>query len=689
MALQKSAIAGRAFCAMAFCAVLAATHAMAQDMTIENGVFALDLSVSDDGIPYVAAGTWHGARTPVFRHTGPPPGIEAWAPEGLWAGDAGEPVWRRIEGGAFPGAEASRRLKRGLNMTWRVELVPETALFRVQVQLANNGSEPVAVPWYPAWDACWKVAGLEEKVFWWSALSFVERSTELSENRPVVLGSRLHSSDNRPDGQNPYWMFRGRNGRLFFGIEWCGGWRATLQRQGGGIHVNVKLPPEETQLVLAPGERIAGPVLVIAVTRQAEEREARRDWMQYRVRMAEALYNQPGPWYPFAYNNWYTTRFDLDTAFLERQIEAMDAFGLDTFIIDAGWYKAVGDWTPDPDKFKPGELEAILKRVNDKGVIPGIWSCPQFIKAEKDKLPPEVDQPGFYRKFIDGWLVDYVQRAGGGGTDFTVFLLEHVRRLRERYHAGWWKYDQDFFTAETRHGVMKNVAAFQHALVTVRNANPDLYIENCQSGGRMINELTVLATQNQWIRDGGDTGLKHAESNFREALGALGFLPPWTVNRWTNNIDRNEAADTEFTRMYCRSAMSGTWGIVADLPRIEPRQRDVVIEEVKHYRRLNELKSDCRYDIHPEDLRAPASGIVYYSGDGRRAGLLMLRNRREQEAFVFHVALAGLAANAKVRVDDVDLEAVAEEDSDRLRAEGLDVAFNKERMSALVFIDAR
>ncbi|MCP4640579.1 MAG: hypothetical protein GY851_09110, partial [bacterium] len=311
----------------------------------------------------------------------------------------------------------------------------------------------------------------------------------------------------------------------------------------------------------------------------------------------------------------------------------------------------------------------------------GIWTCPQFLRADADNLPPEVDQPGRYEKFIDGHLLDLA------GMGFTEFLLEHVAQMRERYHADWWKYDQLLFTEETRHGVMKNVVAFEDAIRSVRAAHPDLMIENCQSGGRMINEFTVLATQNQWIRDGGDTGLDHARSILRDALGAVEFLPPWTCNRWTNNPDRNDEKNHEFTRMYCRCAMPGTWGLVADLGKIEEKQRDVIVSEVAHYRRLSELKRDYLYDVHyPEEGRA-AAGITYYDASGTRAGVLLCRWDAD-DAFSETVVLDGLRPDARYRVEDVDSNTVTELAGDVLAEDGLMVAFGKKRMSALLFIEA-
>jgi hypothetical protein len=260
-----------------------------------------------------------------------------------------------------------------------------------------------------------------------------------------------------------------------------------------------------------------------------------------------------------------------------------------------------------------------------------------------------------------------------------------VAKLRRDYRMDWWKYDQDFFTTNaTRAGRMKNGIALQQALLAVRKANPDLFMENCQSGGRMINERTVWMTQSQWIRDGSRTGLRHARGNWAEALGALEFLPPWTVGRWTNRPDENDQNDDELTRTYCRSAMAGTWGLVADLSKIGSHQREVIIKEVANYRRLNEIKADCVYDIYAPTNGAPAAGVVYYNTEGNRAAILLLR-WDAKEAFTVPVTLSSLTTTQKYRI-----EAAAGLPLNPLKFEGderaIPIKFSATQQSALVFI---
>ena len=233
---------------------------------------------------------------------------------------------------------------------------------------------------------------------------------------------------------------------------------------------------------------------------------------------------------------------------------------------------------------------------------------------------------------------------------------------------------------------MKNVVAYQDALRDVRKANPDLSIEGCMNGGRMINELTQLLTQTMWLRDGSHKGLMHARENLEVALGALDFMFPWSVYRFTNNLDEMDPEDQELTRTYCRSAMAGVWGISSDLSRIDPIQQRVIVKEIQRYWQLNEIKQDYLYEVQPPRDGAETAGVTYYSADQRRAGVLLYRWDVEG-AFNSKVRFRNLQPATMYQVRDVDLGTKTRISGKNLMKKGVPVLFSADRRSAMLFLD--
>ncbi len=644
------------------------------DFTTDS--ISMKLRENETGVPVIEAIQWPDGQVIYEQEPSAVP-LSAWWPKELLANppEAAPCQWDRRDDEHFLRARVSKPLGNGLTAIWVFELFRPGTIIRLHLHLENTGDTDQPVAWYPAWKGNGRMPGARA-VTSWRSLSFRPTTHTLEAEKSVEWHSRVHSSDEMDNGMNPYWMISGEKNTTYMALDWCGGWSATFSGDDGRFSFDVGLPPDETQLILKPGENVGGPALLIAPIRETGESAARAQWMAQREQYQKAVYGGPAPEFYFTYNNWYTTRFDINGDFFQAQFDAMDPYGFDAFIIDAGWYPHVGEWTPDPAKFKPGELEGILARVREKGLVAGVWSCPQFVKADPDNLPPEVDQPGMYRKFIDGWLLDYT------AMDFSKFLVDHAHSLTEQFGMGWWKYDQDFFTEKTRAGRMKNVIAFQDAVWAVRRANPELIMENCQSGGRMTNEFTMLVTQSQWLRDGGNNGLEHARQNWSVALNSLAFVPPWAANRWTNNFQKLDPADLELIRYYCRSAMAGTWGIVSDLPAIPEAIREVILAEIKHYRRLNEFKS-YRYDLYLPETNAPASGMVYYAPDSQSAAVLILR-WDTQGAIEFPVAVR-LPKEATYTIEDADTGSTTSTDGAALE-KGWSVNLEEGRDSALLFI---
>ncbi len=649
-------------------------------MELANDQWTITLSTAPDGAPVLASALWRGDASEVFRAEDPASTLTQWLPAEVTNGaPPANPAedWKRTDSGVFSRATLDREWTGRVRVTWTVEMFKPASLCRMGVSMTNLGKDPLPVAWFPAWTGAWALPGAAE-LRGWRPLSFERVDQDFAKGFDVQWESRVHSSDDPQHGMHPYWRIAAGKEHLYFGLEWCGGWQAALRGKDNTFNFRVFLPPDETQLVLQPGESIEGPRFHVAAVHEAGETQARAAWLRQQTALGDALYGGPKRGYPLTYNNWYTTRFKVDAAFLKRQVGNMDPFGFDYFIVDAGWYESVGQWTPDPAKFQPGEFEAILKSAEDHHARPGVWSCPQFVTAAPDKLPPEVDVPGMYREFIKGYLLDYANM------DFPKFLGDHVDLLCQRYGMAWWKYDQDFFTKETRAGRMKNVAAFQKALLDVRRKHPELMIENCQSGGRMINEFSVLLTQSQWLRDGGHTGRDLARDSISIALNAMDFLFPAVCCRWSNNPDQTPPKDDELLRLLCRSSMPGTWGIVADLPRLTPHQREIIVEEIAHYRRLNPYKESHRYDLFPPKPGAPAAGVVFYLEDKREAAVLLFRWSAKGQ-FEYPLALPLLDANGKYRIEDVygNENTVS---GKKLTRGACKVAFPEDRQSNLLFV---
>jgi hypothetical protein len=644
---------------------------------LANDTIQLNLGVSGAGVPVIESAQKIKTSDSLLSDAGEPSGLSGWFPHGLVPNAkviASPALWTTSESDDFFVAQASLTLAKGLTATWVVELAKKGSLFRMHVMLANNGAKKQSIASYPVWNASWNLPASPGNLRWWDALTFNPHQQPLALSSPIDLGSQVYSSPE--DGTNPFWVVQGSSGNMYFALGWSGGWQAAISGNQNILTFSVQLPPAETQLVLKPGEQIDGPILEVTPTSNTAEGPSRRFWMAERAALAKG----PAPTIPLAYNSWYAVKKNVDADFLSNQVSAMTAYGFDDLVVDAGWYDEPGNWQAAPTKFKPGELESLLGSVKTAGHKAGLWSAPQFVSADTKPVPGRLENPAFFSLFLQAYLLDLWD------SNYANLLTGHVQQLRTQFSIDYWKYDQPIFVDQSRAGAMKDVIAFQEALKAVRSANADLTIENCMDGGQMINEMTLLNTQLSWLEDGGNNGLAAAQTNLQTVLGALEFIFPWSAYRFTNLFEQMDQTDDELTKYYCRSAMMGVWGISSDLTLIGDHQQSVIVSEIQNYRRLNEIKLDALYELQQPVRASNTAGATFYSKFGKKAAVLLFR-WNGQGALTQQVGLAELDPKQSYEVTDIDTGVKTQMAGADLSANGLTVAFDSARQSALVFID--
>jgi hypothetical protein len=708
----------------------------AQAAQLSNGTLTLQLKVTPEGIPIIEKALWQATGQVVFRDLGTSGGLSAWVPGALIPTTQTTPTgWNIKSDKNLITAEATRELANKIRITWIIDLPKQGQLFRLRIRLTNGGTKKQAVDWFPAWSARWNSDGQSpswvrrwlsldydriEAVDWfparsvrwnsdgqspswigrWLSLDYDRIEEALKPEQTVHLSSQLHSSDVSTGSVNPYWVVGGKSSRIYFGLQWSGGWSAKLESLKKGFAFSVYLPPEETQLILHQGETIEGPALLVTPVTGADDLEGRALWMRDRQDLGQKLYANLQPSFPLSYNTWYAAYRSVSRDFLNRQIAAMSPYDFAAFVVDAGWFQDVG-WQPHKTKFPADSLANILASLKAQGLQAGLWSTPQYVRNATHSGGLATEQSSITSHILNGYLVDMSARK------FADYLTNHVQMLRNRYAIDYWKYDQPFFAAETSAGRMKNVIGFQQALQAVRRTHPDLVIENCYNGGRMLNDFTLLTTQTSWLLDV-EKGIPNPHLNIRSALNALEFVFPSAALRFTVNLDRMDQNDDEFLRLYCRSAMAGRWGISTDLSAISQRQQAVVLKEVENYRRLNQLKSAGLYDLHLSrdnylklqpfhllnnlyDLHLSrdnndTASVTFYDSKRLQAGILLYRWQRNG-AFHQPVGLTKLTPGLMYRVLDVDTEMEMTASGAALISNGVNVAFSDQRQSALLFVE--
>ena len=309
----------------------------------------------------------------------------------------------------------------------------------------------------------------------------------------------------------------------YAGIEFSGRTRIALERNNGHLKTEVGLDPVPGpfRTRLKPGEKFETPTVFLGAFTGGPDGAGNqlRPWVR-------AVLGNPVTWrdpqYPLTVNNSWGSGTQVDEQLAQRMIAESKELGLEMFHIDAGWFRGVGDWYPDPRKFPHG-LAPIADAAHRQGLRFGIWV--DWTQAGLDTLPGALN---VHDPKVRGWMVTDVgpewkpEEFKGQTIDLGVpaareYLGNEVNRIVEDYHLDMLEHDgylvakgctradhphappdrstmkvihdwgSDFVLASNSTDVSYHaVSAYYSIYQQTRQKHPGLLFEICNDGGRMV-----------------------------------------------------------------------------------------------------------------------------------------------------------------------------------------------------------
>jgi alpha-galactosidase len=409
----------------------------------------------------------------------------------------------------------------------------------------------------------------------------------------------------------------------YTGIEFSGRTHLTLSRDAdslqGVVGLNPHPGPFRTRLL--PGETFDVPTIFVGGFTGGIDGAGNglRRWVREVITNPLAWKD---PHYPLTVNNSWGSGMGIDEVLAHRMIDDSAELGLEMFHMDAGWFRGVGDWYPNPQKFPHG-LAAIADDAHHRGLKFGLWvdwtqaaldTAPGALNARDpivrdwmvtDLLPDWKPEP-FKGQTIDlgvpaakAWAQREVTRIVD---DYHLDMLEHdgyvVAQGCDRtdhphappdpgntcIHKAWGSYW--VLSANSTDVSYHAVRAYYDIYSKLRAAHPGLLLEICDDGGRMIDFGSAAHGDYFSITDTYDP-----LSNRRAFYDASHLLPAAMLESY---VERWPTPRIENFRYMLRSGMMGWMTIMMDTTAWTPEQHAVAKEEFALYKtRLREFIRDA------------------------------------------------------------------------------------------------
>ncbi|HZQ19336.1 MAG TPA: glycoside hydrolase family 36 protein [Terriglobales bacterium] len=504
----------------------------------------------------------------------------------------------------------------------------------------------------------------------------------------------------------------------YAGIEFSGRTRITVERKKDSLRGALGLNPNPGlfRTRLAPGEAFETPTIFLGGFRDGPDGAGNvlRPWVR-------AVLGNPKTWsnpnYPLVVNNSWGGGMAVNEEIAKRMIDDDAALGVDMFHVDAGWFRAVGDWRPKPQKFPHG-LAAIADDAHQHGLKFGLWvdwtqaglsTGAGALNARDPKVRdwmvtdvPKGWQPEpFKGQTIDlgvpeakEWAQREVERIV---TDYHLDMLEHDGYLvahgcmrTDHPHAppdplnmcvykSWGAYWVD--SSNSSDVSYHAVRAYYDIYSQLRKNHPGLLFEICADGGRMVDFGSAAHGDYFSITDTYDP-----LSNRRAFYDTSHVLPAAMLESY---VEKWPTPRIENFRYMLRSGMMGWLTIMIDTSFWSSEQHEEAKKEIELYKKkLRRLIRDANlYHISPRPDGVHWDGIEYWDVQQKRGAVYAFRGTiRNQNMHAF--VLKGLKASDHYAIHFQDHTSPDQKlTGSNLMSSGLRVHLALQNSSELVFIE--
>ena len=501
----------------------------------------------------------------------------------------------------------------------------------------------------------------------------------------------------------------------FAGIEFSGRTRISLERRGDRVDSVLGLNPDpgpfRTRLV--PGGSFETPTVFLGAFSGGPDGAANqlRPWV--RAVLANPL-TWKDPHYPYVVNNSWGSGMAVDEALALRMIGESKELGVEMFHLDAGWFRGVGDWYPDPRKFPHG-LAYIADKAHQQGLRFGIWV--DWTQAGLDTEPGALNA---HDPKVADWMVSDLapnwkpEEFKGETVDLGVpaahdYLRKEVKRIVDDYHLDMLEHDGylvaqgcvrsdhphappdksikvthesgfDFVTASNSTDVSYHaVRAYYDIYAHTRAEHPGLIFEICNDGGRMVDFGSAAHGDYFSITDSYDP-----LSNRRAFYDASYMLPPAMLESY---VEKWPAPRPQNFLYMLRSGMMGWVTLMLDTSAWTPTQHQAAKDAIALYKeKLRPLIRDAHlYHISPRPDGVHWDGMEYWNPQRGQGVVFAFRGSTTDEPR-HKFALAGLNPARKYKLHFQDGTAPDRTVTGRELAQGLEVNLPLPLSSELVFL---
>ena len=230
---------------------------------------------------------------------------------------------------------------------------------------------------------------------------------------------------------------------------------------------------------------------------------------------------------PITYNTWLSNFDKINYENVSKQIPIAARLGVEYFVIDAGWFGkgdnwwyCRGDWKENLTGGLCGRMLEISEEVRSHNMKFGLW-----FEIESADLNSEIVKlhPEYFIIRGDLCFLDFANENA------REYIIEALSENIEKYNIEYIKFDynQDMCYDECGRAYIDYLKGYDDTIKAIKRKYPDMFLENCASGGQRMNLRNCVDFDGFWPSD--NESPYEQLKMFRDTVLRL---PPQYFDRW-------------------------------------------------------------------------------------------------------------------------------------------------------------
>ena len=356
---------------------------------------------------------------------------------------------------------------------------------------------------------------------------------------------------------------------------------------------------------------------------------------------------------PIVVNNWEATYFDFDEQKLFNMIDASANLGIDTFVLDDGWFGrrnsdngSLGDWTVNGEKLKGG-LKPVIERCKQNGFKFGIWFEPEAVSEDSDLYRAHPDwaigkdgvEPARWRNQL---VLDFTRE------EVVDYIFDAVSKILSENEISYVKWDFNRSVSEFYSRALKRQGEFAHRYILgvyrlaekLTQTFGNVFFEGCAGGGGRFDAGMLYYFPQIWTSDNTD-----AYERMKIQWGTSMCYPVSAMSCHVSACPNHQTGRCSPFKTRGAVASLGATGYELDISKLTQEERAEVRAQTALYKKIDALvlKGDLYRILSPFD------------GDGF---CVMLVSKDKKSAYVVYARDKTCASRNFIKLKGLDRDKI-------------------------------